>query len=449
MRPLPRQPLPSRLRARDGQVDGASPEDVFTWETVSSRMPKILDAMLETLPEALAVREELVQSVRELQSEMRDGAPLRRLEDTGPWVSAEAWNEHLEELLAQNATWHSAPWWIVENYMYKRVLELFGRCGGGGACYDPFAPQKYKAITAAAGALEKSVCPLLERVEAAAAASISERQAKKRPRNDSNGNASDVAPQPGHGDLRAVLQDALLRSLWGNQADLSLSAGRVEETDGGCGNEIISNHTAIALDMLFGAAGRPVVFVLDNHGLEVVCDLVLVDALLSLVGVASVSLHVKDVPVFVSDVTEGDMPGILEWVEAHMPTLAARLRDALQDDRLRVVPSAFYTSARDFWELPQGLRDEYRQAAAVILKGDANFRRLLGDRHWPYDTDFDAYARSFWPCPGLLSLRTMKSGVALGIPQDKQVAARAAHPHDWLTSGRYGQVLVSWREQSP
>jgi hypothetical protein len=40
---------------------------------------------------------------------------------------------------------------------------------------------------------------------------------------------------------------------------------------------------------------------------EVLCDLVLVDAILRRNAGATVTLHVKDAPVFVSDVTEKDV----------------------------------------------------------------------------------------------------------------------------------------------
>lgn len=73
----------------------------------------------------------------------------------------------------------------------------------------------------------------------------------------------------------------------------------------------------------------------------------------------------------------------------------------------------------------------------VILKGDANYRRLLGDLHWPYDTDFATYAASFWKGKGLISLRTMKSGVALGVEAMQQRRAReesADWPRDDLMS---------------
>jgi len=418
-RPLPEQPLPAPLCARDGLEEGAPSEDVFTWDTITKRMPKIMDSVLDTLPASLAGEAGLLEGVKRLQEEMREGAPLKLLEATGPWVGAEEWNRDLAGFLERGEGWHEAPWWVVENYMYKRLLQELARCGTEAAAYDPFEPQKTKALAASTSALEASLRPLMDLVAAA------------------------EAMPAGHEDRRAALQAALMRSLWGNQADLSLSAGKIESAGGGAPGEVISDNTDVALGLLDQAAGRPIVIVLDNHGLEVLCDLVLVDAILRLAGPSSVSLHVKDAPVFVSDVTEADVPVILDWLGERDAALAGRLRAGMADGRLRVVSDSFYTTARPFWELPSGLSAEYAEAAAVILKGDANYRRLLGDLHWPYETNFGTYVQSFWPSEGLVCLRTMKSGVALGITQEKQAEAKKARPEDWLTCGVYGQILAS------
>lgn len=238
------------------------------------------------------------------------------------------------------------------------------------------------------------------------------------------------AAAAGQGEARAAVRACLLRSLWGNQADLSLSAGAVCHPSSS-GGTVLCDQSELALDLLLGAKGRTVAVVLDNHGIEVLSDLVLVDALLRVAGVGTVVLHVKDVP------------GILGWVEEHDPEFGGRLRGHVAAGRLRVLPHEFYTSARAFWQLPAPLERELAQSAVALLKGDANFRRLLGDRHWPYDTHFGEHAKSFWPSPGLVSLRTMKSGVAIGIPKEAQERAKRASPSDWLTSGCYGQILAS------
>jgi len=415
-RPLPHVPEPEPLRATDGKKDGAAPEDVFTWDTVTSRMPKIMDSVIESLPASLAEEAGLLEAVKELQAEMREGAQLKLLEPTAPWVNAEDWNEHLKDFISRGEGWHSAPWWLVENYMYKRLLQELARCGETGAAYDPFEPSKNKAMDAAVEPMATSLGPLLELVQKASSAGAAER--------------------------RAALEATLVRSLWGNQADLSLSAGKVESySDSG---SLLSDQREVALNLLEASPGKPVIIVLDNHGLEVLCDLVLVDAILQLTK-SNVVLHVKDAPVFVSDVTNDDVPGILGWLEAHSSSLAARLKQSLADGRLSVLPHSFYTSARAFWEVPEDLASAYAEAASVILKGDANYRRLLGDLHWPYSTDFSSYVGSFWPGSGLVCLRTMKSGVALGVSEEMQMEAKKARPKDWLTSGIYGQILAFWR----
>jgi len=420
-RPLPGQPLPKPLCAKDGLAPNAPPEDVFTWDTITKRMPKILDSVLETLPPSLATQQTLLDNIHELQREMQEGLPLKPLEETGPRVGAATWNKDLAPYLESGSGWHEAPWWVVENYMYKRLLQELDRCGPEGMAYDPFEPQKSKALAAAATALETSLRPLMELVEAA------------------------EATPSGHADRQAALEAALVRSLWGNQADLSLSAGKVASANGGVPGQMLTDGTALAMDLLLQAAGKPVVIVLDNHGLEVLCDLVLADAILRLAGPSYVVLHVKDTPVFVSDVTEADVPGILDWLSEHDAPLAGRLRAGLADGRLRVLADPFYTTAQTFWELPSNLTSAYAEALLVILKGDANYRRLLGDLHWPYDTDFGEYMRSFWPSHGLVCLRTLKSGVAVGVAQEKQAEAKAARPEDWLTCGTYGQVLAGMR----
>ena len=52
----------------------------------------------------------------------------------------------------------------------------------------------------------------------------------------------------------------------------------------------------------------------------------------------------------------------------------------------------------------------------------------------PYETPFEDYTRCFWPSLDLISLRTLKSAVALGISKKKQEEALLVRP-DWLTSG--------------
>lgn len=76
-------------------------------------------------------------------------------------------------------------------------------------------------------------------------------------------------------------------------------------------------------------------------------------------------------------------------------------------------------------------------ATLIISKGDANYRRLLGDRHWSFSTSFTEIM-SYFPAP-LLGLRTLKSDLAAGIAPER-VAALTAQGELWTTSGRYGVI---------
>jgi hypothetical protein len=178
--------------------------------------------------------------------------------------------------------------------------------------------------------------------------------------------------------------------------------------------------------------------VLDNAGLELLGDLALADVLLSLDII--VALHVKPHPTYVSDVTEADLERTIAWLRARADggaALGARLAAALAGGRLLVRADWYWTSPLAGWELPAALRAELAQSALIISKGDANYRRWLGDRHWLYDAPIERIL-SYAPAP-LALLRTCKSEVAAGIAPARSASAAAEDPH-WLTSGRWGVI---------
>jgi hypothetical protein len=73
----------------------------------------------------------------------------------------------------------------------------------------------------------------------------------------------------------------------------------------------------------------------------------------------------------------------------------------------------------------------------AIVKGDLNYRRLVGDCHWPATTPFADLAGHF--PTAVAALRTLKSDVAAGL--DTGVLERLDASGDpWRTSGAYGLV---------
>ncbi len=87
--------------------------------------------------------------------------------------------------------------------------------------------------------------------------------------------------------------------------------------------------------------------------------------------------------------------------------------------------------------MPSELAEELAGSDLLIFKGDANYRRLLGDRHWPFDTPL-AEILGFLPSPALL-LRTLKSEVAAGLTPD--LRKRAQQQDDrWMVNGNWGLI---------
>mmetsp|Transcript_9809 Transcript_9809/g.31053 ORF Transcript_9809/g.31053 Transcript_9809/m.31053 type:complete len:142 (+) Transcript_9809:1020-1445(+) len=123
----------------------------------------------------------------------------------------------------------------------------------------------------------------------------------------------------------------------------------------------------------------------------------------------------------------------------HRPASSLRGRE---DGRARLPTSPPLPSPAGplpFWEMPDELHARLAEAVLVLTKGDANFRRLLGDLHWPHDTEFADLMREYWPT-SLAALRTCKSGVLVGVAPAVEAAAAAAEPEKWLTGGVYGMV---------
>jgi hypothetical protein len=86
-------------------------------------------------------------------------------------------------------------------------------------------------------------------------------------------------------------------------------------------------------------------------------------------------------------------------------------------------------------EFPPNVNAELARADLVISKGDANYRRVLGDREWPYTTPF-ADVVDYFPAP-LLALRTMKAETVAGLEQ-AQVDRLEQEDPDWMVNGRWG-----------
>jgi hypothetical protein len=168
-------------------------------------------------------------------------------------------------------------------------------------------------------------------------------------------------------------------------------------------------------------------------------DLVLADFLLTSGIASSIVMHVKSHPTYVSDALEADLLGTIDCLcednDQLTRIIGNRLRQVLAAGLLQVKPNWFWTSPLAGWQMPSSLKEEISQSSLVISKGDAHYRRLLGDRHWPYTTPFEDIL-AYYPVP-LVALRTLKSELVAGLEpgQSQKVSALDS---EWMINGRWG-----------
>lgn len=299
--------------------------------------------------------------------------------------------------------WSELPFLWAESYFYRRILHAVDYFAPAGAFYgeDPFAPQKLAQLTG------PDIKSDLDALAALAETKPHERR-----------------------------QALLYACLWGNQADLGFRT----TTDITRRSEVVVDDSAAIWDLIDGPGKGPVIVVADNAGREITGDLALIDILLES---STVELHLKPHPYFASDATGKDVLATLDRLaaESHPPVqaLAERLRRAILDGRLRLRAHDFYVLPSTYRQLPPDLADDFRAATLVILKGDLNYRRLVGDREWDATKPFGEVIDYF---PGdVAALRTAKSDLAVGIPPARITELETGSP-DWRISGTHAMMQV-------
>ncbi len=377
------------MRPAPIRTDGSN---AFAHFSMAVRVPRILEEVIERNPDYPAP---IVAAIRELIEEIRANAPVPPLgypaPDAGEWEN---------EMAGQR--WLATDWFFAECYVY-RCLTAATRYWESGR--DPFGPAKREDLASAR--LWTGLQTVLDR-----------------------------EPE----DPRERIRSLLGLALWGNRVDLSYAVGTAFGA-GGANDDLLVDDRDWAVDRLL-TPRADVHIVADNTGSELSMDLVLADALISLVG-ARISLHVKMHPMFVSDALADDVWSLLSAMRARggaSAELGSRLWRAFADGRLRVWPDSFWNGPRFLWDCPARIAGALDGASMVIFKGDANYRRVIGDALWPAGTSF-AESTSYFPTPALC-LRTMKSDALVGLPEGLVTELDRAD-RDWRLNGRRGIIQGS------
>jgi uncharacterized protein with ATP-grasp and redox domains len=235
-------------------------------------------------------------------------------------------------------------------------------------------------------------------------------------------------------------------SLWGNRSDLSYEvAARLGRPTGAREERtnLLADDTLALWDFLQTRRCRRLAVLADNAGTELLMDLLLVDFLLGQDLAAEVYLHLKPCPFFVSDAMFQDVFAGLEALEGTDGAtwgLVRRLRANLASGRLRLFTHWHYGTSLFYFQLPEELRAILSGMDLVVVKGDASYRRLLGDAHWPPTTSF-AQATCYFPAP-LVALRTLKAEIIVGLRSGEAERLQTEDPA-WLVNGKRGVVQAS------
>jgi hypothetical protein len=195
--------------------------------------------------------------------------------------------------------------------------------------------------------------------------------------------------------------------------------------------QLLVDDTTAAWAYLTEQRPRSIIVIADNAGLELICDMLLIDFLLHDPD-CTIEIHLKPDPYYVSDATPADLLDALHLLANSGPAarqVATRLADHMRTNALRLNTDAFYCKPERLADAPADLHERYAAADLVIA---INYRRLVGDAHHDPTTPF-ADACSDFPTR-LLALRTVKSDLIVGLDAHT-LAAQDATNTPWRTNG--------------
>jgi hypothetical protein len=121
----------------------------------------------------------------------------------------------------------------------------------------------------------------------------------------------------------------------------------------------------------------------------------------------------------------------------HARAFAARLQLMSAQNRFVLQWDPYWNSPFFWWEMPERLLSPLRAASLVFVKGDANYRRVVGDAFWPHEIPF-AQVVGDVGIP-VACIRTLKSDPIVGLPVGVAEQLQAADVR-WRWSGKRGLI---------
>ena len=385
----------------------------FAEKTLTIRLPDIARRVINQN----RLSDEAVARLNTLVTDLPNGL-IRPLQDPGS-PDMDEWKNWQEPLL--NKSWLENPWFASEMFFFRRILAETGFYQPGpGYRDDPYRFEKTSSFSVGMPEV-LFACATFE-------------------------NAG-LKPRGGGPQVKEKLASLLRQAVWGNQADLSIFpviAGRPkQQLENQSQAHILVDQSEIAVEYILQASknANRIDFILDNCGMELVYDLLLADLFLKYGLAEQVRLIAKPHPTYVSDSTVEDVCNTIMQMASLgngiIRSVSQRLTNLMNNSRLEVVMDFFWTSPLSGWQMPIALRDDLENSSFIISKGDANYRRWLGDLHWSHTTQFETIL-AYCPAP-ILSMRVMKSELFAGLPAGMKTRMDRRDP-DWLFNGRWAAI---------
>ncbi|KAK8805828.1 hypothetical protein WA158_002484 [Blastocystis sp. Blastoise] len=369
----------------------------FPWITIKERIPDILE-------ETIAVNKEwphsYIQSVLSIKKMMLNSQLIENIpwKQHYPYLIVYLFTICVNRELYRKRNVMNTSWWFLEHYYFRYLLCVTDYYDRNIDIYhDPFLHMKENAL--------KKIEPLM---------------------GDIFKDLIEEAKQYTHELPYSYFHLLILRSLWGNKADLSMSCGKLE-------GDVFKDKSSLS--------NPHIIIFSDNTGLELLSDFIFIAIYLLLTPTGSVTYFIKENPVFVSDITIHDVLYSIEWMKKHnciqISYIGTLIEQYYKEKRIIFKSEYQLNSCLDMWSISTNLYEYMNNCTLIISKGDANYRRFVGDRHWNYDIPVNKVL-SYVPKP-LLLLRTLKSNCLIGIDENQQKEAKQ-FTEEWDVNGKIGII---------
>lgn len=224
----------------------------------------------------------------------------------------------------------------------------------------------------------------------------------------------------------------------GNSHDLSQQEGYIPTNNDGIKYLSDESVPKELFDFLSRRRYKRFDILCDNAGIELFSDYLFALYLLQTNTIQTIYLHLKPSPMFVSDATMSDYVYMKNLMKRQNETIYQLFTQYETEKRLIILNDETELFCTPYFSECDFIQNIMRKSELLILKGDLNFRRLVGDIDWNYSQSIRPIIRPFINCK-VLCLRTIKSDTLLGLSSDKAAVA-IEHKDSDLTKGKFATI---------